>query len=53
MQFKTHGNNQINIVPSYVLGSDSKDYKHYIFKEIYELKLKLWDQIQNEKTRTN
>tara|TARA_R100000353_G_scaffold60922_1_gene48188 strand:+ start:172 stop:324 length:153 start_codon:yes stop_codon:yes gene_type:complete len=50
MKFKTYGNNQVNIVPSYVLGSDSKDYKHYIFKEIYEQRLKQWD---NEKKRTN
>ena len=41
MKITTTGNNQITIYPSYVLSVNSKDFKHYIFKEEYDRRNKI------------
>ena len=43
MKITTIGNNQITIYPSYVLSVNSQDFKHYIFKEEYERRSKIYD----------
>ena len=42
MEMITTGNNQITIYPSYVLSVNSQDFKHYIFREEYERREKIW-----------
>ena len=45
MEITTKGDNQITIYPSYVLSVNSKDFKHYIFKEEYERRSKIIEKI--------
>jgi len=46
MEMITTGNNESTIYPSYVLGSNSQDFKHYIFIEEYDRRNKIWKEIQ-------
>ena len=48
MEMITTGNNELTIYPSYVLGSNSQDWKHYIFKEEYDRRNKIWKEIQKK-----
>jgi len=41
MKITTKGNNQFVIYPSYILGFNSKDWKHYIFLEEYDRRNKI------------
>ena len=47
MKITTKGNNNVLVIyPSYILGSNSKDWKHYIFKEEYERREKIWKKMK-------
>ena len=46
MEITTTGDYQITIYPSYVLSVNSHDFKHYIFKEEYERREKIWKKIR-------
>ena len=41
-------NNELVIHPSYILGSNSKDWKHYIFVEEYDRRNKILEKMQNK-----
>ena len=41
-------NNELVIYPNYILGSNSKDWKHYIFVEEYERRNKIIEKMQNK-----
>ena len=46
MKIITTGNNQITIYPSYILSVNSQDFKHYIFREEYERREKIWKKMK-------
>ena len=52
MEMITTGNNELTIYPSYVLGSNSQDWKHYIFVEEYDRRNKIWKEMQKKLEKT-
>ena len=52
MEMITTGNNRLIIYPSYVLSVNSQDFKHYIFKEEYDRRNKIWKEMQKKLEKT-
>ena len=52
MEIITRGNNELTIYPSYVLGANSQDFKHYIFIEEYDRRNKIIKKMQKRFKKT-